>query len=274
VTPEFSPTLTRHMHAAVAWHTDPDLLERDRILVAFSERTGGVSAPPFDSLDLGASSGDELTAVDLNRERMLEALGITEDGERLTTAEQVHGDRVSAVTDAEAGAGGRTAGARGPITATDALLTLESHTPLLMCYADCVPVVVVATAPVRAVCVVHSGWRGSLARIAGKAAASLAARSRCDTSDLIAYIGPHICPECYPVSDELLWRFEAEFGTLPVARGQLDLGAVVSGSLRDAGVPIQRQVRLDVCTAEATERFYSYRAEGVTGRHGALAVVL
>lgn len=274
MTPESSPTLARRTRAAVVWHTDPGLLERDGILVAFSERSGGVSAPPFDSLDLGANAGDEPSAVDENRERLLGAVGIAEDAERLTTAEQVHGDRVSEVTAAEAGAGAHAAGARGPVAATDALLTLEPHTPLLMCYADCVPVVLVSTAPVRAVCVVHSGWRGSLARIAGKAAASLAARSRCDASDLAAYIGPCICPECYPVSDELLWRFEAEFGTLPVARGRLDLGAVVSGSLVDAGVPLQRQVRLGVCTAEATERFYSYRAEGVTGRHGALAVVL
>ncbi len=268
------PSLAGRTQDAIVWHTDPGLLERAGIVVAFSERTGGVSVPPFASLDLAAHAGDDSDAVDENRRRLLGVLGVGSDLERLTCAEQVHGDRVAEVTAAEAGDGACAAGGRAPIAATDALLTLEARTPLLMCYADCVPIVIVATAPTRAISVVHSGWRGSLARIAGKAAAALAVRAGCDPSELIAYIGAYICPECYPMSGDVLWRFEAEFGTLPVARGRLDLGAVVSGSLRDAGVPMERQVRLGECTAQATERFYSHRAEGATGRHGALAVIL
>lgn len=275
MTPGSPPSLARCTDGDLAWHTDPALLERHGVLVAFSERTGGMSAPPFASLDLAANAGDDPAAVDENRDRLLAALGLGADRERLTCAEQVHGARVAEVTPSEAGSGAQASpGGRPPMPATDAILTAQPHVPLLMCYADCVPVVIVATEPARAVSVVHSGWRGSLARIAGAAATALAERAGCETSGLVAYIGPYICAECYPMSGDLLWRFEAEFGTLPVARGRLDLGAVVSGSLRDAGVPIEHQIQLGACTAECTDRFYSYRTEGVTGRHGALAVVL
>lgn len=258
----------------MAFHTDLELAVRHGVIVAFSEREGGVSAPPFASLDLAAHTGDDPDAVDVNRTRLLAVLGLESMRNRLTMAEQVHGERIATVTDAEAGAGARAADGPGPLPATDALLTSEVSTPLLLCFADCVPVVLVAVAPVRAVAVVHAGWRGSLARLPGLAADALAAHAGCSTSALLAYVGPHVCASCYPVDDERLSQFATSFDTILPAQGRLDLGAVVSESLRDAGVPDARQARLDLCTAERTEAFFSYRAEGLTGRHGALAVVL
>jgi polyphenol oxidase len=269
-----SPQLERRADGALAWHTDPFLLERHGILVAFSERSGGVSGRPYASLNLAGHVGDVTSAVDENRSLLLASLGIGRMRERLTCAEQVHGERIAEVTEDDAGAGAFASGGLPAIPGTDALVTAVPDTPLLLCFADCVPVVLVATSPRRAVSVVHAGWRGALARLPGKAAERLAARAGCAPSGLLAYVGPHVCGDCYQVGDELRWRFENEFGTMRSAQGLLDLGAVVSGSLRDAGVAEMCQARVGSCTAEDTERFFSYRMEGVTGRHGAVSVVL
>jgi hypothetical protein len=262
--------LERCTTGAIAWHADPDLLDRHGILVAFSERTGGTSRGPWSSLDLAGHVGDDPGAVDANRELLLRALDL--DLARLTCAEQVHGMRIADVGPAEAGAGNRAGTA--PVPGADALVTALPDTPLMLCFADCAPVVLVATAPTRAIAVVHAGWRGVLGRLPGLAAAELAAKAGCDTSSLLAYVGPHICRECYEVGDDLAARFAESFGGSVVSQGRVDLGAAVSGSLRESGVSGERQVLLGLCTARMTDRFFSYRAEGTTGRHGALGALL
>jgi YfiH family protein len=244
------------------------------ILVAFSERTGGVSDFPYASLNLAEHVGDDPAAVDTNRSRLLEGLGIGALRDDLTMSEQVHGDSTIEVLGSDAGSGGRVSGGRAPLAASDAMITVQAGVPLMMCYADCVPVVLASTGPLRAVAVVHAGWRGCLARLPGKTAVALARRVGCEPSDLVAYIGPHIGVAEYAVGPEVASQFTAEFATIPSARGHVDLGAVVSASLRDVGVPTEQQVSVDFSTAEHTDKFYSFRVSGTTGRHGALAVVL
>jgi polyphenol oxidase len=170
------------------------------------------------------------------------------------------------------------AGEAPPLPGTDAMITIEHDAPLMLCFADCVPVVLVATAPVRAVAVVHAGWRGALGRLPGIAAERLARAAGCETSDLVAYVGPRIGPCHYEVGEDLMGLFASQFGniaaTIAAAQDRLDLGAVVSATLNEVGVPGGRIFVTDVCTAESTEAYFSYRAEGVTGRHGAVAAVL
>jgi copper oxidase (laccase) domain-containing protein len=132
----------------------------------------------------------------------------------------------------------------------------------------------VATHPARAVAVVHAGWRGALARVPGAAAVKLSRAAGCGTDQLTAYIGPHIGPCHYEVGGDLASQFVNAFGSIAAAQGRLDLGAVVTESLSEVGLPLSSIVRMDVCTAERTDAFYSYRAERATGRHGALACIL
>lgn len=268
-------SLQRVTVGEVAFHADTALREEHGIVVAFSERTGGRSRGPFASLNLAAHVGDDPTSVDENRSTLLEALGLEHARSRLTMAEQVHGVTIRHVVGATAGLG---AFARPdgppPVPATDALCTLEHDTPLMLCYADCVPVVIVATRPARAVAVVHAGWRGALRRLPGAAAVRLAREAGCDPADLTAYIGPHIGACHYEVGDELLSRFTEAFGSIAAARGRLDLGAVVTESLSEVGLPLSSVIRADLCTAERTVEFFSYRADNGTGRHGALACIL
>jgi len=267
--------LVREQVGDLAFHFDPLMRERHGILVVFSERTGGRSVAPFASLDLAAHVGDQPYYVDDNRARLMSALGIEPLRERLTMAEQVHGVIVRTATGAMAGMGAfARPGTPPPVPATDALVTSDAGTPLLLCFADCVPVVLVAPGSRRTVAVVHAGWRGALGRIVEEAARRVAATAGCGTADLVAYIGPHIGACCYEVDETLLSQFVHSFGTIAAAQGRLDLGAVVSESLNGVGVPFSSQVRSGLCTAERTDAFFSHRAEGPTGRHGALACIL
>ena len=266
------PALVRRVVGEVAYWTDVEQHRRG-VCIAFSERGGGVSGGPFAGLNLAAHVGDYAQAVDANRAVLLDALGIGGLRERLTCAEQVHGDRVAGVTAHDAGSGAFTQDGRPPLPQTDALLTSEPDLPLMLFFADCVPVVLVAPGP--CVAVAHAGWRGALAGIAEKTARELARAASCDPSQIDAYVGPHIGPCHYEVDERILSQFVNHFGTFARAEsGGLDLGLVVAASLQTAGVDPCRIASLGICTAETTDRFYSYRAAaGPTGRHCAIVVV-
>ncbi|HEX9093159.1 MAG TPA: polyphenol oxidase family protein [Coriobacteriia bacterium] len=269
------PRLEAVGHGGIRVLTDPGLRERHGVLVSFVQRTGGRSRGAYSSLNLAAHVGDDPASVDENRSTLLGALGIGPLRDRLSTAEQVHGTAVRRVSGAEIGMGAfARAGSAPPLPGTDALLTTEVGAPLLLLFADCVPVVLVALAPVRAVAVVHAGWKGALGRLPGKAAARLAEAAGCTPADLRGYIGPHVGPCHYEVGADRRSQFAEAFGRIAAAQGRLDLGAVVSESLSEVGVSLENVVRAGVCTAERTDEYYSFRAEGTTGRHGAIAVIL
>ena len=267
----------------IAVHTDPALFNASGVGIAFSERGGGVSHAPYDSLDLAPHVGDAAADVDENRRRLFGAIGIAALQDRLTTAEQVHGTQVVEVTAANAGTGAYAGRGSSPVAGADALWTRERGIPLLLLFADCVPVILVRPS-IPAVAVVHAGWRGAAAGIVGQAAGAMVALGRGD--DLTAYVGAHICPSCYEVGEEVHAAFEGGSGssgvslsgnasaTLSRVARPLDLARIVTEELARSGVTEERQWHLGICTAQNTDRFYSYRAEGLTGRHGALAVIL
>lgn len=236
----------------------------------FTERTGGVSGAPFESLNLGSRVGDDPAAVDENRRRALAALGAEDLVDRLLVPNQVHGDRVVVVGPRDARALDTV---RGNIAAgADAVVCTAADVPVLLCFADCAPVVL--TAP-GGFAVVHSGWRGTVARIAAKAASALCRATGQPASAVRAFIGPHILGDEYEVSLELVERFQGEFPGTRVARGRLlDLSACIARALEDAGVPHGSILDTGLSTMRLNDRFFSYRKEaGRCGRHGAVAVL-
>ena len=136
-----------------------------------------------------------------------------------------------------------------------------------MSYADCVPVVIVASGPQGpALATVHAGWRGMVAGIVGTAAAELA---RCGRL-VGAVVGPSIGPCCFAVDDALRARFAACF---PGSAGDatVDLWACARQELEAAGVPPAAVTVTRLCTS-CDRRFFSHRREhGLTGRHLAIA---
>ena len=233
------------------------------VAAAFTERTGGISEPPYASLNLGSHVGDDLAAVMENRCRVLAALGCAGDFERLLVPNQVHGDRVAVVRE-----GSDDELAEG----SDAIVCVAAHVPVMLCFADCVPVVL--TCP-GGFAVVHSGWKGTIARISAKAASILCEAAGCHASSVRAYIGPHILGDEYEVSQELMERFCAEFGWVDTGDSRmLDLGRAIRQALVETGMPEDVICDLGLSTVRCNDRFFSYRAEnGICGRHAAVAVM-
>ena len=243
------------------------------VTFAFTERTGGVSAAPYASLNLGDRCGDDPAAVAENRRRALAAIGADACAEALVTPHQVHGDTVVVVRETSGPAHDEAVRLAG--AGADAVVCTAPDVPVLLCFADCVPVVICAPGGFA---VAHSGWRGTIARIAQKTAGVLMAETGCQASDLRAYVGPRIGGVDYEVSAEMVRDFSAEFGEGVLvgvaARRKLDLGYAVACALTDAGVTRNNLAMAPGSTASSTDRFFSYRAEhGVCGRHAALAVM-
>lgn len=240
------------------------------VAFGFTERAGGISKEPYATLNLGTHVGDDPTAVAENRRRVLDALGCAGDEDRLIVPNQVHGDHVAVVRASDTAA---IEAARAEVAAgADAVVCTAPHVPVMLCFADCVPVVL--TAP-GGFAVVHSGWKGTYAGIAGKAARELAGATGCAAEQVRAYIGPHILGDEYEVSPELIARFEERFrGVRPCGPRLLDLSACIAQVLARAGVPAANIEDPGLSTVRQNDRFFSYRAEGgVCGRHAAVAVL-
>lgn len=270
--PDVSPSLSRKTSGRLALWTD-DALAQWGARIAFTERVGGVSGGAYSSLNLAPHVGDEPSRVDENRLLALDALELAAFRASLTAAEQVHGSLGAIVDRENSGAGAYAAAGRKPLEGVDALITSEPEIPLLLCFADCVPVILVGMGAARGVAVVHAGWRGIAAGIISESADALRRHTKAAPQSILAYIGPHIMSCHYEVGPEVLTAFGVP-DTFAGVRGRFDLAREVSAELERAGVPSDNRVVLDHCTAENTDRFFSHRAEGLTGRQGAIACIL
>jgi polyphenol oxidase len=218
------------------------------LLVAFTDRGGGVSAPPYDTLNLALRSDDDAGAVVENRRRAARAIGFSLD--RLALGRQVHATDVLEVDPHRSGVVGE----------ADVLIARERGPVVGILAADCGAV---AIAGDDGVAIVHAGWRGLAAGVVDAAVAALGAARA-------AWVGPCIRACCYEVGPEVVAAFEA--AGLPVAGpGRVDIGAATVHALERAGV--ERFVDSGVCT-HCGPSYFSYRRDGVTGRQGAFVARL
>lgn len=255
--------MIRTERQGLAYYRFATLLAEPGLHHAFFTRLGGVSEPPYDTLNVGADVGDDPQAVEVNRRRCFAALGY--DERQVVSPHQVHSATVAAVSAAD---GGRL------IPATDGLVTDTSDLALFLRFADCVPIILYDRRR-RAAGLLHGGWRGTLAGIAGQGVAAMQAQLGSRPAELWAGVGPCIGACCYEVGEELAGRFRARFGGRAVEQsaGQaptLDLAAANAATLQEAGVG---EVEIaGLCTACHTGEFFSHRRE--RGRTGRLAVLI
>lgn len=231
----------------------PDWPAPPNVRALMTTRAGGVSVPPWNTLNLGIAVGDDPDAVRENRARLRSILPA--DPRWLL---QVHGDRV-----------------------VDALQVIDleradaSHTdrPGIVCVvqtADCLPVLFTDRAGTR-VAAAHAGWRGLAAGILENTVAALAT----DPSDLLAWLGPAIGPTAFEVGDEVRAAFvaasaDAADAFVPHGDGKClgNLHRLARQRLATAGV---RNVSGgDLCTVSDPARFFSHRRDRVSGRMAAL----
>lgn len=238
------------------------------VTLAFTERAGGVSSGPYDSLNLGDACGDEPGKVLENRRRALSAMGLAGLDDRLISLKQVHGDKVLSIGE---GALSLDEARELASEGADAVVCTERDVAVLLCSADCLLAILVA--PNGGFAVAHSGWRGTALEISGKALDELCARTGARPDEVFCYLGPHIGAGDYEVSGDLADRFRESFGDeVIVGERNLDLGACVRQTLERRGVSSTYIVEHEQTNTFASKRFFSYRASGGTcGRIGALA---
>jgi YfiH family protein len=227
---------------------------------------------------MSLSTGGDPGRIAETRRAWGEAIGV--DAASAVAARQVHGKGVAAVTAADRGRGAKVLGTGIP--ATDALLTDVPGLPLLMCFADCTPLLFFD--PRRGVVgIAHAGWRGTVADIAGETVRTMLARYGSSPRDLLAGIGPAIGRCCYVVDAPVIdawaalgvhdpavteeiapadgrrqWRFD-----LPLAnRRLLERAGIPAGQIEDAGI----------CTSCHVAEYSSHRAE--QGRAGRFAAII
>jgi YfiH family protein len=244
------------------------LLSRHGFCHGFSLRGGGVSPPPFESLNLARNVGDDPQHVAENLRRFARAVGF--EPARLYEVSQVHGAEVLL---ADAAVGPEQLRARQ----ADALIGGAAGSALGVRVADCVAVLL-ADPGSGQVGAVHAGWRGTAAHIAPRAVEALCAQAGAPPGRLLAALFPHIAAEAFDVGDEVAQQVAGSAPGEPgvVVRGhakpRVDLARALTAQLRAAGLAAASIERVPGCTFTDRERFFSYRRDGAaSGRH--LAVI-
>lgn len=237
-----------------------------------STRLSGVSEKPYASLNLALHVGDVEEKVLENRNRFAVAVGVL--AERICTAEQIHSDVVTVVTEADAGRGSRAYAEA--IKGTDALITNVPELPLMLCFADCTPLLFFDEEH-RAIGIAHGGWKGTVQRIAGKTLRAMEEQFGTRAENCLAAIGPAIGPKHYAVGEEVAANFRKEFSyaeefsELRDGKTYLNLWEANRRQLLEAGMKDENIDMASACTVEDNAWYFSYRAEGaVTGRIAAL----
>jgi YfiH family protein len=218
-------------------------------------RSGGVSLPPYDTLNLATHVGDDALAVAENRRHLHEQLQLPAEPRWLN---QVHGT-----------------------CAADAALVIEpceadaSHTTLpgVVCAvltADCLPVLLCDRSGTK-VAAVHAGWRGLQAGVIEQTVRAM----NLPGEELLAWLGPAIGSDAFEVGEEVREAFVAvdaqtahAFRPSPQGRWLADLYVLAHRRLATVGVT--QVYGGDHCTFSEAQLFYSYRREGRTGRMASL----
>ncbi len=233
-------------------------------------RSGGVSAGPYASLNLGLHVGDDAAAVVENRRRAAAALGASLDD--LVFATQVHGDRAAVVAPGDAGRGARRQD--DALAATDALVTASETPVLATLVADCSPILLVDPAA-RVLATVHAGWRGTLGGVGAATVGAMVALGA-SPDRIQAVIGPTVSFARYEVGPEVVAAAtEALGGEAPGVlarhgdRWRFDVAGANRLLLVAAGLAPGNVHLAPVATDDP--RFFSDRSERPCGRFGLLA---
>jgi len=226
------------------------------VRAATTTRRGGVSRPPFDSLNMAGHVGDDPAAVATNRQLVAQTLSLADEPWWLS---QVHGTDVVTI---ERGYGG--------LPEADASLTQEPGCICVVLTADCLPVLFCDQAGSR-VAAAHAGWRGLSAGVLEATVRKLAVPE----SEIIVWLGPAIGPRSFEVGEEVYRAFVDQdadtAGSFVVSRPGhwfADLYGLARRRLELVGVTAVYGGGL--CTFEDRERFYSFRRDGKTGRMASL----
>ncbi len=255
--------MQRNVINDVVLYQAASLLQFPTLVHAVTTRHGGVSPAPFDTLNMSAHVGDEPERVHENLNRLHRALGL----ERSATvdASQAQADQVARVTPKERGT---------RIKGVDGLITNERGIPLMLRFADCVPILLYDPTH-HAIGIAHAGWRGTVSKVLTNTVNEMRAAFGTAPRELFACIGPSIGPCCYEigadVQEKVVVAFPDSYELLLHKNGSTHLNLWEANAAQLHALGVEHIEVAGVCTADHTNDFFSWRRENAnTGRFSAL----
>ncbi len=259
-----------HLVNGVGFYTLPSIERLNGFDHGFTARSGGVSEGGFSSLNLSFTRPE-------NRENVMENYRIFCRAAQIPFETMVmdnyeHGTNVIRVDRADAGKGYL----HDPLPPCDGLVTNDPSVTLITGHADCMAFYFV-DAVKRCIGLAHAGWRGALGRIGARVVSMMAQEYGSNPADIIAGVGPSICPDCFEVGHNVAEEFGGAFPDLPCvlpqkdARPHVDLWMVAAKQFVEAGVLPEHISLFGVCTM-TTPRLYSHRRD--KGNTGGMAAYL
>jgi len=243
-----------------AW-IEPDWPAPAGVRALSTLRSGGVSAAPYASLNLGGHVGDAPEAVAENRRVLAAAAGLPSEPVWLA---QVHGMEV---VDLDAVGHEGISGSPRP---ADAAFTRRTGRICAILTADCLPILLAADSG-DLVAAAHAGWRGLASSVIEATVRALGV----EPARLMAWLGPAIGPQHFEVGPEvrealLQGDLGAQDAFVPNARGRFMADLTVLARRRLAALGVSRVYGGGHCTFGDSERYFSHRRDGVTGRQATL----
>ncbi len=243
-----------------------DLISAEKgITHCFTTKCGGVSCGNVNGLNLGFRVNDAVGSVIENYKLIAGDMEIPY--ERITAGRQTHSANIRIITEADAGKG---VSKNSEFMNVDGLVTNVRDLPLVVYYADCVPILL-ADETAGVVAAVHSGWRGTVAGIARNAVDIMMRDFGSKPENIKAAIGPSIGPCCFETGSEVAYEFEDAFvtecdnGKYKVNLWEANRQILLSCGLKGENVDV-----MELCTICNSELLYSYRVHKEnTGRMGA-----
>ena len=235
----------------------------------FSTRIGGVSKGCYSECNLSYTRGDDKEAVDENYRIVADALGHGRSLEDFVCTYQTHTTNVMTVTESDRG--------KGPLIPReyrdiDGLVTDIPGIILATFHADCPPVYFVDPVK-RAIGLSHSGWKGTLGKIAARTIEKMSENYGTDPQDLVCAIGPSICGECYEIGEDVAGKVKEAYSDeelvmekilvpYPDTKYRLYLWNAIRHTLEQSGVKKENIIVTDICTRCNPDLLFSHRVHG------------
>jgi len=223
---------------------------------AFLTRGGGVSLPPYNSLNLSDKNGDRKELVFKNRNLIAETFGF--DPGRMILLDQMQQDQILLLKE--------------PVITLpshleyDALITNSPNISLGILTADCLPICVVDQGR-KVIAAIHAGRQGTALHITAKVLKKMKEEFGCSSSNLLIALGPCIGVCCYEIGEKV---FHPEWEPLSTSKGMgkwmVDLARINIAQMKSEGIEAEQISWINLCTHCHGDLFFSYRREGRTGR--------
>jgi len=251
-----SETLQPHVENSIPYYTFHQLSEFLELEHLVLTRLGGVSSPPFASLNVSYDTGDEAGKV---RENMRRVRAVSHCPS-LLYASQSHSTNIEILRQYPKG----DTTISYPLDGKDGFITQLPGLLMMIKVADC-QAILLYDPKKKVASIVHAGWRGSVNNIAGNAVHLMQTQFNCNPQDIIAGVGPSLGPCCAEFRN---WPQELppRFSSFQVSENHFDFWAISQHQLLEAGLRQENIEVAELCTKCHPQVFYSYRGEGETGR--------